>query len=98
MSEQSEGKARAVDRTVDTRQEERERERTESEKPPWPCMRLATRGIAGSMRLATRGIAGSMRLATNHLKTKRAIRQARTIKSTRIERESENRERREYLD
>ena len=87
MSEQSEGKARAVDRTVDTRQEERERERTESEKPPWPCMRLATRGIAGSMRLAT-----------NHLKTKRAIRQARTIKSTRIERESENRERREYLD
>ena len=43
-------------------------------------------------------IAGSMRLAMIHLKPKRAIRQARTIKSTRIERESESRERREYLD
>lgn len=43
-------------------------------------------------------IAGSMRLAMNRLKPKRAIRQARTIKSTRIERESESRERREYLD
>jgi hypothetical protein len=39
-----------------------------------------------------------VRLAMINLQPKRAIRQARTIKSTRIERESENRERREYLD
>ena len=59
---------------------------------------LGREGQAGQDNLSRERIAGSMRLAMNHLKPKRAIRQARTIKSTRIERESENRERREYLD
>ena len=59
---------------------------------------LGREGQAGQDNLSRERIACSMRLAMNHLKLKRAIGQARTIKSARIERESENRERREYLD